>query len=86
VLHTGRLHLYPQTLYKAVKAHQGQTSLLQKSVNYSRKKFYSTSPRSLMVSVVRFEPLILGLRVERSTTVLKTLAWISNLQQNSFLS
>jgi hypothetical protein len=35
---------HPQALDKAVKACQGQSSLLQKLVNYVRKKFYNTGP------------------------------------------
>ncbi len=46
MLHSGRLWPYSQTLDYAGKTSQGQThsSLLQKSVNYGRLKFYDTGP------------------------------------------
>jgi hypothetical protein len=43
VLHSGKLQPHPQTLHKA--AVDKHSSLLQKFVNYGRKKFYSTGPR-----------------------------------------
>ncbi len=45
VLCSGRLQPFPQTLNQAVRfARDKQSSSLWKSVNYSRKKFYSTGP------------------------------------------
>ncbi len=48
MLHSGTLRHYLQILDKAAKACQGQqSSLLQKSVNYGRKKFYRIGPCSV---------------------------------------
>ncbi len=45
MLYSGRLRPYPQTLDLAGKACQGQI-LIQKLLNYGRKKFYKIGPRS----------------------------------------
>jgi hypothetical protein len=52
VLHLGRLRPYLQILERL--ARDKHPSLLQKSVNYGRKKFYSTGPG---VSSIKRTPL-----------------------------
>jgi hypothetical protein len=50
----GRLLPYPQTLTTLERlARDKHCSLLQKSVNYDSRKFYSTGPRYLLVMALK---------------------------------